>query len=60
MIPSSKKLNYNRLFNRRGEAQFKSDNISTVAILRDFISKEATKKKIKLDISSSEFLDQKH
>ena len=30
---------------------FKSDNISTISILKDFLTKEATKKKIQLDIS---------
>jgi hypothetical protein len=34
-----------------GEAEFRSDNISTISILKDFLSKEATKKKIQLDIS---------
>ncbi|GLH03728.1 Bardet-Biedl syndrome 7 protein homolog [Gryllus bimaculatus] len=36
---------------RKGEAEFKSDNISTISILKDFLTKEATKKKIQLDIS---------
>ena len=36
---------------RKGEAIFKSDNISTISILKDFLTKEATKKKISLDIS---------
>lgn len=44
-----------RDFCRRGEAEFKSDNISTISILKDILSKEATKKKIKLDISSSKY-----
>jgi Bardet-Biedl syndrome 7 protein len=35
---------------RKGEAEFKSDNISTISILKDILTKEATKKKIKLDI----------
>ncbi|XP_067000696.2 Bardet-Biedl syndrome 7 protein homolog isoform X2 [Anabrus simplex] len=35
----------------KGEAEFKSDNISTISILKDILTKEATKKKIKLDIS---------
>ncbi|XP_075234502.1 BBSome complex member BBS7-like [Lycorma delicatula] len=35
----------------KGEAEFKSDNISTISILKDVLTKEATKKKIKLDIS---------
>ncbi|XP_067943832.1 Bardet-Biedl syndrome 7 protein homolog isoform X2 [Watersipora subatra] len=36
---------------RKGEAVFLSDNISTISILKDVLSKEATKKKIKLDVS---------
>ncbi|XP_029844333.2 Bardet-Biedl syndrome 7 protein homolog [Ixodes scapularis] len=35
----------------RGEATFKSDNISTISILKDVLTKEATRKKISLDIS---------
>jgi hypothetical protein len=34
-----------------GAGEFKSDNISTISILKDFLTKEATKKKIQLDIS---------
>ncbi|XP_074649766.1 BBSome complex member BBS7-like [Tubulanus polymorphus] len=36
---------------QKGEAIFKSDNISTISILKDVLSKEATKKKIRLDIT---------
>ena len=36
---------------RKGEAIFKSDNISTISILKDVLSKEATKRKINLNIS---------
>ncbi|KAL5012626.1 hypothetical protein ScPMuIL_011177 [Solemya velum] len=36
---------------KKGEAIFRSDNISTISILKDVLSKEATKKKIRLDIS---------
>ncbi|XP_077557908.1 BBSome complex member BBS7-like isoform X1 [Haemaphysalis longicornis] len=36
---------------RRGEAIFKSDNISTISILKDVLTKQATRKKISLDIS---------
>lgn len=47
-------LNYYwQIMNSRGNAVFKSDNITTIAILKDILSKEATTKKIKLDISSS-------
>ena len=35
----------------KGSGVFKSDNISTISILKDFLTKEATKKKIQLDIS---------
>ena len=35
---------------RQGEAYFKSDNISTISILKDFLTKEATKKRISLSI----------
>ncbi|XP_058065445.1 Bardet-Biedl syndrome 7 protein homolog [Anopheles bellator] len=37
----------------KGDATFRSDNISTISILKDFITKEATKKRIKLEISST-------
>lgn len=33
------------------EAVFKSDNISTISILKDVLTKEATRKKVQLDIS---------
>lgn len=36
---------------RKGEAIFRSDNISTISILKDVLSKEATNKKIRLDIT---------
>ncbi|XP_014375896.1 Bardet-Biedl syndrome 7 protein isoform X3 [Alligator sinensis] len=36
---------------RKGEGFFKSDNISTISILKDVLSKEATKRKINLNIS---------
>ncbi|KAI4879524.1 hypothetical protein NFI96_026821 [Prochilodus magdalenae] len=35
----------------KGEGIFKSDNISTISILKDVLSKEATKRKINLNIS---------
>ncbi|KAF2360801.1 Quinoprotein alcohol dehydrogenase-like superfamily [Trinorchestia longiramus] len=34
-----------------GEAVFKSDNISTISILKDVLTKEATRKKVQLTIS---------
>ncbi|KAK5643844.1 hypothetical protein RI129_007689 [Pyrocoelia pectoralis] len=36
---------------QKGEAKFASDNISTISIIREFLTKETTKKKIKIDIS---------
>ncbi|KAK2188574.1 hypothetical protein NP493_128g04020 [Ridgeia piscesae] len=36
---------------KKGEATFRSDNISTISILKDVLTKEATKKKIRLEIS---------
>nr|CAD7588384.1 unnamed protein product [Timema genevievae] len=38
------------LVGTKGEAEFRSDNISTISILKDILTKEATKKKIKLEI----------
>lgn len=35
----------------KDDANFKSDNISTISILKDVLSKEATKRKINLNIS---------
>ncbi|KAJ1521166.1 hypothetical protein ONE63_002861 [Megalurothrips usitatus] len=35
----------------RGEAEFKSDNVSTISILKDCLSKLATRRSIHLDIS---------
>ncbi|XP_028401349.1 Bardet-Biedl syndrome 7 protein homolog isoform X1 [Dendronephthya gigantea] len=35
----------------KGEAIFRSDNISTISILKDVLTKEATKRKISLNIS---------
>lgn len=39
------------LFYRKGEAVFRSDNVSTISILKDVLTKEATKRKISLNIS---------
>ncbi|XP_072170884.1 BBSome complex member BBS7-like [Diadema setosum] len=36
---------------KKGEGVFRSDNISTISILKDVLSKEATKRKINLNIS---------
>ncbi|CAH1160086.1 unnamed protein product [Phaedon cochleariae] len=37
---------------QKGEAVFKSDNVSTISILKDNLTSEATKKKIKVDIKT--------
>jgi len=37
--------------NSKGRSEFQSDNLSTIAVIKDFISKEATKKKIRIDLS---------
>lgn len=37
----------------KGEAEFKSDNISTIAIIKDFITKEATTRHIKIELQMS-------
>lgn len=41
---------------KKGEAEFKSDNVSTISIIKDFITKEATSKHIKVEILTSEYL----
>lgn len=41
---------------KKGEAIFRSDNISTISILKDVLTKEATKKKISLNITYGRFL----
>ncbi|KAJ8951664.1 hypothetical protein NQ318_012205 [Aromia moschata] len=38
----------------KGEAEFRSDNVSTISILKDALTIEATKKKIKIDINTDE------
>ena len=40
----------------KGEGHFRSDNISTISILSDVLSKEATKRKINLNISYGRFI----
>ena len=42
---------HNALPCRKGEGVFRSDNISTISILKDVLTKEATKRKINLNIS---------
>jgi hypothetical protein len=40
---------------KKGEAIFRSDNISTISILKDVLTKEATKKKISLNITYGKY-----
>lgn len=42
------KINYSK-----GQAEFKTENITTLSILKDIITKNATKKRITLEISTS-------
>lgn len=37
----------------KGEAEFRSDNVSTISIMKDFITKEATAKHIKIELTMS-------
>lgn len=37
----------------KGMAEFKSDNLSTISILKEYLTKEATKKRIRLEISQN-------
>ncbi|XP_055676710.1 Bardet-Biedl syndrome 7 protein homolog [Lutzomyia longipalpis] len=37
---------------KKGEAEFRSDNISTISIIKDVLTREITKKRIKLEIST--------
>jgi hypothetical protein len=50
-----------RLAHRKGEATFQSDNIATLSLIRQFVSKRATSKNMHLNISTesvSEATDQ--
>ncbi|CAG9857898.1 unnamed protein product [Phyllotreta striolata] len=38
---------------RKGEAEFRSDNISTISTLKENLTLEATKKKVKIEISTA-------
>lgn len=42
-------------FSRKGEAEIKSDNVTTIAILKSNLTQEATKKRNKIDINTSKF-----
>lgn len=37
----------------KGDAEFKSDNISTISVIKDFITKEATTRHIKIELNFS-------
>lgn len=41
------------LIRSKGQAEFKTENITTLTILKDIITKNATKKRITLEISTS-------
>lgn len=43
-------------FFRKGEAVFKSDNVSTISVIKDFLSTEAVKKKIQLDMTCGKIM----
>ena len=50
------------IFSRQEEAIFRSENVSTISILKDVMSKKATEKKITLNITygnNSNRFDQK-
>lgn len=47
-------------FSRKGSATFLSENISTIIILRDVLTKEATKRKMKLDVFCGNFIFKNH
>lgn len=38
----------------KGEAEFRSDNVTTISIVKDFVTKEATTKHIKIELQMSE------
>ena len=44
-------LKQNIVSSRQREAEFKSDNLSTISVIKEVISKEATKKKISIKIT---------
>jgi Bardet-Biedl syndrome 7 protein len=44
----------------KGEADFRSDNVSTISILKDFLTKEATTKHIKIELQMSKKKFSKH
>lgn len=47
-------------FSRKGYATFKSDNVTTISILKDVLTKNATRKRIKLEIATSKTDDLKN
>lgn len=44
----------------KGVAEFKSDNLSTISILKEYLTKEATKKRIKLEIAQCKYVLSKY
>lgn len=40
----------------KGQAIFKSDNISTISVIKDFLTKEATTRHIKIEVNLSKDL----
>ena len=42
-------------YSRNGEGLFYSENVSTISIVKDFISKKATEKKVILNINLGNF-----
>ena len=53
-------LKFTQSFYSKGTATFQSDNISTISILKDFLTKEATRKKISLDINIGKNINYKY
>lgn len=51
LVPRHYLLALLRSFRRRGEVIFRSDNASALVVLKDFISKEATDKKVRVNTS---------
>lgn len=41
----------------KGEAEFRSDNISTISIIKDFVTKEATTRHIKIELLMSKLVN---
>lgn len=41
----------------KGKAEFRSDNISTISIIKDFVTKEATTRHIKIELLMSKLVN---